>query len=474
MPYLLNVFYFLLLLAASPWLVWSAIRAGKYREGYAEKLLGLVPRRTSNKKCVWLHAVSVGEVNLLAPLLRVMERERPDWECVISTTTKAGMALAKKKYAGQTVFYCPLDFTWAVNTAMRRIRPDLLVLAELELWPNLVWAARRHGARTAVINGRLSQRSFEGYRRIRPLVSRLLQSIDRVAVQDETYAERFRALGARPKAVQVTGSMKYDGAQTDRGNPATLRLAALAGLSPNDVVFIAGSTQEPEESVALQVFQQVSRDWPRLRLIIVPRHPERFDSVARMLDASGVAWQRRTLLEAGGAPAQRVGERGAGSPGPLRPAPCSPLPAADSPLPAPRSPLFPRVLLVDVVGELGAWWGTAHIAFVGGSLGNRGGQNMIEPAAYGAAVSFGPNTWNFRDIVTALLDRDAAVVVADSEQLRTFVSNCLANPVEAAARGQRAASLVRQQLGAAERTCQLLFPLVSGQQDAADGDRCAA
>ncbi len=145
MPYLLNLFYLLLLLAASPWLVWSAIRKGKYREGYAEKLLGLAPRRTLHKKCLWLHAVSVGEVNLLVPLLGLVERERPDWECVISTTTKTGMALAKKKYAGRTVFYCPLDFTWAVNAAMRRIRPDLLVLAELELWPNLVRSARRHG-----------------------------------------------------------------------------------------------------------------------------------------------------------------------------------------------------------------------------------------------------------------------------------------------------------------------------------------
>jgi 3-deoxy-D-manno-octulosonic-acid transferase len=366
------------------------------------------------------------------------------------------MALAKKKYAGRTVFYCPLDFTWAVNAAMRRIRPNVLVLAELELWPNLVWAARRHGARTAVINGRLSQRSFDGYRRIRPLVSRLLASINRIAVQDETYSERFRALGARPGAVQVTGSMKYDGAQTDRDNPATRRLAALAGLAPEDVVFLAGSTQEPEESVALEVFQQLSPDWPQLRLIIVPRHPERFDCVARMLDASGVAWQRRTLLGAGSK------EQGAASKMP------------GSPLPAPRSLPTPRVLLVDVVGELGAWWGTAHIAFVGGSLGNRGGQNMIEPAAYGAAVSFGPNTRNFRDIVAALLERDAAVVVADAEQLRAFVGNCLANPAQAAARGQRAASLVRQQLGATERTFQLLLPLVAGREGAADGDRRAA
>jgi 3-deoxy-D-manno-octulosonic-acid transferase len=435
LPYLLNIFYLFLLIAASPWLLWSAIRTGKYREGYAEKLFGLVPRRTSNKNCIWLHAVSVGEVNLLAPLLRMIEFERPDWECVISTTTQAGMALAKKKYAGRTVFYCPLDFTWAVNAAMRRIRPDVLLLAELELWPNLVWAARRHCARTAVINGRLSQKSFEGYRRIRLLVSRLLRRIDRIAVQDETYAERFRALGARPEAVQITGSMKYDGAQTDRDNPSTRRLAALAGLAADDVVFLAGSTQEPEESVALQVFQQLSSDWPRLRLILVPRHPERFDAVARMLDASGVVWQRRTLLD---------------------------------------PPLVVRVLLVDVVGELGAWWGTAHVAFVGGSLGNRGGQNMIEPAAYGAAVSFGPNTRNFRDIVAALLQHDAAVVVADAAQLLAFVRDCLANPAAAAARGQRATNLVRQELGATQRTFQLLLPLVTGQHPATDGDRRAA
>lgn len=450
MPYLLNSFYLLLMLAAFPWLLWSAIRKGKYREGYAEKFFGLVPRRNSDKKCIWLHAVSVGEVNLLAPLLRTIASKEPDWECVISTTTRAGMELAKKKYAGHTVFYCPLDFTWAVKAAVRRIRPDLLVLAELELWPNLVWAAKRHGARIAVINGRLSQRSFEGYRRIRWFASRMLSQIDVLAVQDETYAERFRALGARPEAVHVTGSMKYDGAQTDRDNPATRRLAELAGIEPGDVVFLAGSTQEPEESIALNVFRRLSPQWAQLRLIIVPRHPERFDAVARMLDASGVPWQRRSKLGAGSR------ERGVDTPNSLLPAPCS-------------------VLLVDVVGELGAWWGTAQIAFVGGSLGNRGGQNMIEPAAYGAAVSFGPNTRNFRDIVAALLERDAAVVVADEEQLLAFVRDCLLNPDVADARGERAAQLVREQLGVTGRTLELLRPVVSGTRVAGNtGHRDAA
>jgi 3-deoxy-D-manno-octulosonic-acid transferase len=432
----------LLILAASPWLLWSAVRKGKYRDGYTEKLFGLVPRRTSDRKCIWLHAVSVGEVNLLAPLLRMIEREEPDWECMISTTTKTGMALARRKYTDHTVFYCPLDFTWAVNSAMRRIRPDVLVLAELELWPNLVLAARRHGARTAVINGRLSEHSFQGYRRIRWLVSRLLPKVDLVAAQDESYAKRFRALGAQPEAVHVTGSMKYDGAQTDRDNPATRRLADLAGIKPDDIVFLAGSTQEPEEEIALEVFRRLSPEWPQLRLIIVPRHPERFDAVARMLDTSGLAWQRRTKLETGSR------EQGAGSnaSGSLLPAPCS-------------------VLLVDAIGELGAWWGTAQIAFVGGSLGNRGGQNMIEPAAYGAAIAFGPNTRNFRDIVVALLDRDAAVVVADQVGLTNFVRDCLLNRAAAHARGRRAACLVHEQLGATERTFRLLGPLV----DISDG-----
>jgi 3-deoxy-D-manno-octulosonic-acid transferase len=296
-PYLLNFIYLLLIVFSLPWLLWQSARKGKYREGYATKFFGIVPRRTdSNKTCLWLHAVSVGEVNLLAPLLKMIEQERPEWECVISTTTTTGMALAKKKYPRQTVFYCPLDFSWAVKTAMRRVRPDALVLAELELWPNLIRAAKRHGAKVAVINGRLGDKSFRGYRRIRPLVARLLGQIDLVAAQDETYSERFRALGARPETVHMTGSMKYDGAQTDRDNPTTQRLAALAGFSSDDVVLLAGSTQEPEEAMVLETFRTLSPQWPKLRLVLVPRHPDRFDAVAKLLDASGIPWQRRTAL----------------------------------------------------------------------------------------------------------------------------------------------------------------------------------
>jgi 3-deoxy-D-manno-octulosonic-acid transferase len=430
MPYLLNVIYVVLLIICSPWLLYSAICKGKYREGFGPKLLGRVPVRQGEGRCLWLHAVSVGEVNLLAPLLMRLEREHPEWMCVISSTTKTGYCLARKKYAPRTVFYCPLDFSWAVHAAMHRIRPDLLVLTELEVWPNLIWAAKAHGAKVAIVNGRLSDRSLRGYRRIRSLIAPVLQAIDLIAVQTQEYADRFSELGAREETLQVTGSVKFDGAQTDRGNARTRQLAALWGLAADDVVFLAGSTQHPEESLALATFRQLSPRFPALRLIITPRHQERFEEVAQRLEASGIPWQRRSQLEAEG--------------------------------PNPQA----RVLLVDAVGELAAWWGTAQIAFVGGSMGKRGGQNMIEPAAYGAAVSFGPQTHNFRDVVTLMLEREAAVVVRDGAELTAFVERCLLDPAWATQLGDCARQLVRQQLGAADKTTYLLTALLAGTMNA--------
>ena len=426
MRYLFNVVYILLLIAVSPWLFWQAVRKGKYREGFGAKFFGLVPPRHGDEPCLWLHGVSVGEVNLVRPLLEEIQRRRPEWQCVLSTTTMTGMALARKRYPDLAVFYCPLDFSWAVSAAMVRIRPSVLVLAELELWPNLIGTARRRGAKVAVVNGRLSEKSARGYGRIRPVVRSILHGIDLLAVQDETYARRFRDLGAVEDSLRITGSMKYDGAETDRTNEATTRLASLWGIAEDDRVFLAGSTQEPEEALALDAYQQLAESRPELRLILVPRHPDRFETVAEMLDARGVRWQRRTELDS-----------------------------------APADPEA-RILLVNVIGELGVWWGTAAIAYVGGSMGPRGGQNMIEPAAYGAAVSFGPNTRNFRDIVTAMLARDAAVVVHDGDEMTGFVGRCLEEPDFCRQLGERAQQLVKEQLGATERTFSLLQSLVDG------------
>ena len=338
MPYLLNIAYLLLIMVCSPYLAYAAVRYGKYRDGWSEKFLGRVPRRAGNRPCIWLHAVSVGEVNLLQPLLAELAQQRPTWECVLSTTTRTGFALARKKYAGYQVFYCPLDFTWAVRQAMRRVRPDLLVLAELELWPNLIHAARRQGARVAVVNGRWSETSHRGYRRVRPVLRPILSRIDLIAVQNERYAERFRDLGAQEASIQVTGSIKFDGALTDRANLATARLRTLWNVADTDFVFLAGSTQHPEEEIAIRVFQQVLYHRSNTRLILVPRHPERFDEVAKLLDQSGLAWQRRSQLKEGSPPES-----------PLVDSPPRDLAASHS---ASRQA---RVLLVDVVGELGAW-----------------------------------------------------------------------------------------------------------------------
>ncbi len=424
MSLLLDIFYACLLAVCSPWLAWQSFRTGKYREGFAEKFLGRVPRRESARPCIWLHAVSVGEVNLLAPLVRKLSEQRPDCDIAITTTTQTGFALAKKKYTAATVSYCPLDFSWAVRAALARIRPSLLVLAELELWPNMIRLAHAAGVPVAIVNGRLSERSFRGYQRLRWLVSPLLKRITVIAAQNDRYACRFIALGARPGTVHVTGSIKYDGAQTDRDNSATAKLRSAAGLATSDIVFLAGSTQEPEESLAIETFRELGPEYPRLRLVLVPRHPERFAAVAKLLDASGLGWRHRSQLSAS--------------------------PAADD----------SRILLVDTVGELGAWWGTAHIGFVGGSLSTRGGQNMIEPCALGVATCFGPNTQNFRDIVAALLDAQAAEVVADGPALTAFVRRMLGDPIAPAALGARATSFVATQLGATARTLSYLMPLL--------------
>jgi 3-deoxy-D-manno-octulosonic-acid transferase len=355
---------------------------------------------------------------------------------VISTTTKTGYDLACRKYDQYSVFYCPLDFSWAVTNAWHRVRPDLLVLAELELWPNLIRLAKSQGTNVAIINGRLSDNSFRGYRRFRPLVRRLLGQIDLVAAQNEETAQRFRALGA--ERVVVSGSLKFDGAVAHRDNPRTQELQQLARFTADDVVFLVGSTQAPEEQYAIDSFRALATDYPRLRLVLVPRHPERFDEVANLLQHSGIPWTRRSTWD------------------------CN-----ESAFRNPQS-----AILVDSIGELGAWWGTATVGFVGGSFGNRGGQNMLEPAAYGVATCFGPNTRNFRDIVAQLLAADGAQVVASAEQLEEFVRRALEDPAWVEQLGQRARQLVLEQQGATERTVELLLPLV-GAADARDWTEAA-
>lgn len=428
MRYLLDLVYSLLLIFISPLILHAAIFRGKYRQGFAAKLLGLIGRRSGHGPCVWLHGVSVGEINVLVHLVPQLERQHPDHEIVISSTTRTGFQLASKRFPHRFVFYCPLDFSWAVSAVLRRLRPQLLVLVELELWPNLILAAQRAGTRILVVNGRLSETSWRGYRRIRPLMAGVLRRVDQIAAQNEEYAERFRDLGAPRERVVVTGSMKFDGVESDRNNRRTQALRRLAGLTGRELVFLAGSTQAPEEEICVSVFKRLRQQQFPLILVIVPRHPERFDEVAAFLSRSRVPWCRRSELGGPHGTERQPGE---------------------------------SVILVDTIGELGAWWGLAAVGFVGGSLGSRGGQNMIEPCAYGVATCFGPNTRNFRDVVELLCQHDAACVVRDGAELHAFVSRCITDLAFREALAERARRLVRQQRGATAVTCDLIRSLVS-------------
>jgi 3-deoxy-D-manno-octulosonic-acid transferase len=381
----------------------------------------------------WFHGVSVGEIHLLRQVVASFRQRHPDWRCVISTTTDTGFDEARKRFPDLQVFYFPFDFSWAVERTLRAMRPALIVLAESELWPNFLLTAKRYQVPVALINGRMSPRSFQRYRRVRALVRFLLRRLDLLAVQTQDYAEALCDLGADPTSVHVTGNVKYDSVTTRRDNSQTQQLHSLFNFQADDLVWISGSTQAPEEDVALQILLRLRQLHPRLRFFLVPRQKDRFDEVAHLLERSGMPFVRRSALTA---------------------------PMADR----------ERIVLVDTIGELSALWGLADIAFVGGSLdGRRGGQNMIEPAAYGAAVVFGPHVWNFRDTVDRLLAENAAVQVADAAELESTLQRLAADSRERAMLGNAAQRFVLQQQGATARTLDLLDELLH-----ATGEKVAA
>jgi 3-deoxy-D-manno-octulosonic-acid transferase len=454
--YVLNLIYSITLIAASPWLLWRFLRWGKNRRGWGQKLFGLIPQRSpddSRTPCIWFHAVSVGEVNLLAPVLQRMQHQRPDIELVISTTTETGFDLATQKYPSHPVFFFPFDFTWAVRRALHRIQPDLIVMAELEVWPNFVRAAGQRlrnpaqtvrsldpdfhspnscsigplGTKIAIINGRLSESSLRGYRRFHWLLKTSFRQLSLVAAQNETYANRFLELGCPVESVVVTGSVKFDGVQTDRQNPKSMQLAQTVGLGPQQTVFLAGSTQLEEDLLAAKSHLQLAKRFPQLRLVLAPRHPERCPALIRELHNLGLTVRRRSEF---------------------------------SSIASNQDLASNDVLLIDVIGELGAWWGVADLAYVGGSMGSRNGQNMIEPAAYGIPISFGPHTANFREVVTQLLAADAATVVHDQLELNQFILRVLTDPNAARQMGQRAQTEILRHHGASDRTIQYLLGLL--------------
>lgn len=429
-----NLIYACLLSIALPLLVWRAFRLGKYKQGWPEKLWGEVPARPHlERPAAWFHAVSVGEVLQLQRLVREFQSSHPDWDVIITTTTSTGYQVASDKFPKCHVSYFPLDFTWAVSRVLDRFRPSLLVLVELELWPNLIDEAKRRGVRICIINGRLSENSFRGYARLKSMLAATLSKLDLVLAQNFVYAERFEALGTPASRVQITGSIKFDGVTLTSAPDKLSDFRRGFQLNDSACVFMAGSTHPPEEEIVLNAWQNVREAFPDLKLLLVPRHAERFEEVAKLVTSRGFTLIRRSQ------PDMIYYGLDSGS-----------------------------VLLLDTLGELSTAWGLADIAFVGGSITQRGGQNMIEPAALRKPILMGPNVWNFAQIADELINSKAAQLVHNEAELAASVMQILRDAGLAKSMGDAGQKVVIRHQGAVKKTLKHLDEIMgSGQKSKA-------
>lgn len=420
----------LALVAGLPFWLFQAIRHGKYTRGLAERF-GRVPRRllkTPHQPTIWIHAVSVGEVLGVSKLVVQLQQELPQYRVVVSTTTDTGQRLAREKFGDANVFYFPLDFTFCIRPYLRALKPDLLVIAETEFWPNLLRLSRQHGASIAVVNTRISDRSFPGYRRWRGLLTRILHNVDLFLAQTDEDRRRLTEIGAASDRVQVSGNLKFDVAA-----PTASKIVGLlrenfiqSGAGP---IFVAGSTVDrEEEGLLLHAFRNVLTSHPAAVMALAPRHPERFAEVAEQLRDFGLPWWRRTVWT--------------------------------------QEPIRGGIFLLDSIGELGSVYSLADVAFVGGSLVPRGGHNIIEPAQFGVSIIVGNHTENFRDIVGLFYSRNAVKIVGPAE-LPLILQGLMSNPTERAELGRRAQETLQSQMGATQRTVAALKNLLSSKRSSA-------
>jgi len=423
MSFLLDAAYAVGAAVASPYLMYRALTSEKFRTGYGERL-GDVARREGDGACVWVHAVSVGEMNLVRPLVAGLEGEVPDWELVLSSATNTGMAVAQKLYPEHRAFYFPLDFSWVVKRVLGRVRPSVVVLVELEVWPNFVATAAREGVPLAIVNGRISDRSFPRYRRLRWLMARSLARVSVCCVQNDTYAERFVALGMPRERVVVTGNLKFDACPAQAPTGRDAELAASFGVGADEPLIVGGCTWPGEDEALVHAYKAVRADVPGLRLLLAPRQAERFDAVEALVRQAGLGCVRRSALRDGG------GASGARD----------------------------AVILLDTMGELASVYGLGTVVFVGGSLIPHGGHNTLESAGLAKPVVFGPHTENFRDVNEELLAHDAARRVADAAELEATLRELLLDASAARVLGERAREVVDRHRGATRRTLEALKP----------------
>jgi 3-deoxy-D-manno-octulosonic-acid transferase len=409
-------------LAAWPVLWALGRKAPAFRERWAERR-GRAPLPAAARGGIVVHAVSMGEVAAATPLVEALLAARPDLPLTFTCTTPTASALIRERFGARVHHvYLPFDTPGAVRRFVRALAPRLLVLLELELWPNLLRCAQAQGAGVVLVNGRLSARSARRYARWRWIVRPALACVDRLFVQDADVRERFVALGTAPARVHVTGSLKFD---TPLPPGSEALQATFRALTAGRRVWVAASTHDGEEAAALDALASLRRRWPELLLVLVPRHPQRFDAVATLLDARGLRWQRRSALAAGTR--------------------C----AADT-----------AVLLGDTMGELRAWFAVAEVAFVGGSLVDRGGHSPLEAMQFGVPLVSGPHVANVADVHAALRAADALRAVDTPAALGPALQALLADPGAARAIGRRGQAVFERQRGATQRSAVPILALL--------------
>lgn len=411
MGVLLDLGYATAGLLASPWLLFKLATDGRWRHRLGERFGGL-PASEEGGPVVWFHAASVGEVNLVKPLLARLQASKPSLRFLVTTNTRAGRDNAEK--AGMSTSYFPLDLSCAVGRALKRVRPAAVILVELEVWPNFARACAKRGVPLAVVNGRMTERSFRRYRRFRGLFGGAFRSLAAAGAQSEESAARLRELGT---STVVTGNLKYDAAIGF--DPASEERAWRERLGFGDApVLVAGSTHEPEERILAETWRRLRKSHPALRLVLAPRHLERAGEVQKAVESLGVACYKRTQITA--------------------------------------PPPSDGVVLLDTVGELSRLYAAATAVFIGGTFCERGGQNMLEPAALGKPIVSGPSLANFREIAGTLVEAGGMRVFDNPVEMGAALGQLLAEPERARAAGERARAAVEAGRGAIEATLRLL------------------
>ena len=431
---LYNILFLFFFVLTSPYYFLKMWRRGNWRTGFSQRFGHYdhkIKQSLTNRHVLWMHAVSVGEMNICVQVCRALEARMPNLKVVVSTTTTTGMGeLQKRLPANVSKVYYPIDRRKYVARALATIHPDAVVLVESEIWPNFIWRARSLGTPVFLVNARLSARSYPRYKRFGFLFRDLFGSFSAVGAQTEEDATRLRELGCRENAVRVVGNLKFDAVNLE-GRPGLDVPELLAGLGvPSDaLLLVAGSTHAGEEAMLADQFLRLRANFPNLFLILVPRHFERAREVGKELSARGIKYVYRSE--------NNGGEMG-------------------------RSRRVPQCLLVDTTGELMSFYKHASLVFVGKSIAAKGGQNPIEPAALGKAVVFGPNMQNFADVVRMFLARDGAVQVKDAPELEQVIGELLANDARRVELGNNAQKIVRENQGAVGRTVEMILERLDG------------